>query len=130
MRFSIILPFFNAIESLKEALDSIHNQSFIGDYEVLLINDASNDGSYELALRESKNYSKLSLLDTKSPLPLGPGFARNMALKKARGEYIVFLDADDLLEKDALQELDRALLKNDFDTLVYGLGGAELKEKI
>ena len=125
MRFSIILPFFNAIESLKEALDSIKNQSFIGDYEVLLINDASNDGSYELALGESKNYSKLSLLDTKSPLPLGPGFARNMALKEARGEYIVFLDADDLLEEDALQELDRTLLKNDFDTLVYGLGGGQ-----
>ena len=98
---------------------------------MLLINDASNDGSYELALEESKNYSKLSLLDTKSPLPLGPGFARNMALKEARGEYIVFLDADDLLEEDALQELDRTLLKNDFDTLVYGLGGgAELKEEI
>lgn len=125
MRFSIILPFFNAIESLKEALDSIHNQSFNKDYEVLLINDASNDGSYELALKECETHSKLKLLNTNNSSPLGPGFSRNIALKKAIGEYIVFLDADDLLEKNALEALDNSLSKNNFDTLIYGFGGGQ-----
>lgn len=135
MSFSIVIPFFNAIDCLKDALDSIYNQQYSGDYEVILIDDGSNDGSYELAFSESKKHSNLKLLSNKSlekvvSSPDGPGFARNIGLDIARFDYVVFLDSDDLLVDGALNILENNLSKGDIDCAIYACGGGQPFRKI
>jgi glycosyltransferase involved in cell wall biosynthesis len=87
--FSVIIPTYNRLELLKQALASVWTQTF-SDYEVIVVDDGSTDETWEwLATQESK----IRRFRQKNA---GPGSARNFAAKQATGEYLAFLDTDDL----------------------------------
>jgi glycosyltransferase involved in cell wall biosynthesis len=90
---SIITPVYNAIRWLPETMGSVHAQS-LGDWEHLLVDDGSTDGSLEWLAAEAHREKRIRLLRT--PRNMGPSSARNLALQAARGRFIAFLDADDL----------------------------------
>ena len=112
MKFcSIIIPFKNSNKTIKKCLDSVLNQKGDIDYEVLLVDDFSNDGSSKVIKKIIKKNKHCKLFKSKNTT-LGPGYARNLALKKSKGKYIYFLDSDDILENNALKKLQEEINKN------------------
>src|SRR4051794_5139151 len=89
MRFSVIIPTYNRLQLLKEALDSVWRQTFT-DYEVIVVDDGSTDGTRDYL--ESLGDKLRFFVQPRR----GPGAARNLAAQHANGEYLAFLDSDDL----------------------------------
>lgn len=114
---SIIIPVYNAGNYLKRCVESLINQQF--NIEILLIDDCSMDNSKDIAMRLEKEYEvvKLIELDRNS----GVSNARNVGIKNAKGKYIMFSDADDWYELNAIKKmLDTANNNNaDFITANY-----------
>ena len=101
---SIIIPVFNISSELVECLDSLSCQTLPKDkYEIVIIDDASTDNSFEIVHFYSKKMSNIRCFQLQTNR--GPGIARNKGLDNARGDFILFLDGDDLLPKYALKEL-------------------------
>lgn len=102
-KFSIIIPVYNVEKYLKRTLDSIKKQTF-SNYEVIIVNDGCTDDSMAIA----KKYP-YKIVNTKHN---GVSAARNIGVKKAKGEYLVFIDSDDFIEKDLLKKLAENLENN------------------
>lgn len=101
MKFSVIIPVYNVESYLRDCLDSVLNQTF-EDWEAICVNDGSTDHS-ELVLEAYAQ--KDARIHYVSKANGGTSTARNVGLRAAKGEYIVFLDGDDWLELNALQTL-------------------------
>lgn len=114
---SIIVPVYQAKSFLKNCVESILNQEY-QDYELLLIDDGSTDGS-EMICDEYVNEDHRILVFHQPNK--GVSAARNLGLNHARGEYICFVDADDSLEKDLLSQCMRALKESNADLLHHGM---------
>ena len=99
--FSLILPVFNVEPFLKDCLDSISNQTF-KNFEVICINDGSTDNSMSVLKEYAQKDTRFKIISQENQ---GQGVARNKGLKSAKGEYIVFVDPDDWLETNALEEI-------------------------
>jgi glycosyltransferase involved in cell wall biosynthesis len=87
--FSIVIPTFNRLHSLKETVDSVWKQNFT-DYELIVIDDGSTDGTANYL---SNNSSRIKF---KLRRNAGPSAARNAGIDMAVGDYVIFLDSDDL----------------------------------
>ena len=111
MKFSIIIPVYNVEKYLRECLDSAINQTFLGDYEVVCINDGSTDSSLEILYEYAEKSSKIKVF---SQANSGLAHARNEGLKMSKGEYVIFLDSDDYISKDMLQVLSKRITNEDF----------------
>ncbi len=88
--FSIIIPTFNSKSSLEIALNSVLNQTF-QDFEILIIDDGSTDGTDDLVLQ----YQDIRIVYEKQRNSGGPANPRNKGIKLSKGEWICFLDSDD-----------------------------------
>jgi len=108
---SVIVPFYNAEIYIKKCLDVLHNQDFEKSFEVIMIDDGSTDKSRNII--KAYNYPGLQLYSL--PKNSGPGAARNVGLKKAKGEYIFLLDVDDAIDPDTLTLLYNVANKTDCD---------------
>ncbi|MUL35996.1 glycosyltransferase family 2 protein [Gloeocapsopsis dulcis] len=95
---SVIIPTYNRIAMLEEALASVVSQQFDGTIEVIVTDDNSRDRTSEIIRQK---YSFVYLISLKQNV--GPGAARNQALLRARGKYIAFLDSDDLWQPNHLK---------------------------
>jgi glycosyltransferase involved in cell wall biosynthesis len=95
---SIIVPCYNRAQYLPETLQSVIEQSY-QNWECIIVNDGSSDNSEEVALEWCKKDSRFRYLKKENG---GVSSARNAGIKVAKGEYIQFLDSDDLLEKDKI----------------------------
>jgi glycosyltransferase involved in cell wall biosynthesis len=113
VRFSVLLPVYNRENYVRQAVDSVLNQTF-DNFELLAIDDGSTDRSVEVL----KSYgSKLKLLQQRNQ---GPEIARNAAAALAQGEYLVYLDSDDLLLPFALETFDKVIRALDSPPLLLG----------
>ena len=101
MRVSIIVPVYNGERYFTDCIQSILTQSFT-DIEIIVINDGSTDGSLSLIKRYAQNDSRIIVINQKNK---GVSAARNAGLSKAKGDYIMFVDADDYLVKNDAIEL-------------------------
>lgn len=99
MFLSIIIPIYNASAHLSETLDSILFQSY-DDYELLLINDGSRDNSMQIMQEYAQKYSQIHIIDKANE---GVSATRNCGICKAKGDYLYFMDADDLLHPRFLE---------------------------
>ncbi len=112
---SVIIPMYNAEKFIRECLKSVLEQTF-QDYEVVVVNDCSTDLSRQVVASYVKKFGdRLRIFDNEKNL--GPGGTRNKGLQVSRGEYVFFLDADDLIAKDALEKMYDAAKKYDADVL-------------
>lgn len=114
--FSIVVPAYNAEECLAECLDSVLSQTY-SPFEVIVVNDGSVDGTLEICKRFTETNSCVSVIDKPNG---GLSSARNAGSAVASGDYILYLDADDVLVSDALKELSSFLLFNKVDILTFG----------
>ena len=99
-KFSIIIPVYNVEDYIKKCLDSVFNQTYT-NYEVIVVNDGTKDNSMQIV----KDYD-VRIINQENQ---GLSMARNNGIKKAKGEYILFLDSDDYLEENTLQEIENVL---------------------
>ena len=105
MFLSIIIPVYNAEKYLAECLDSCLNQNLPPeDYEILCVNDGSKDQSAEILAAYESGYSNVRVLTKENG---GVSSARNLGLDHARGDYIWFVDADDVIAEKALIDLKK-----------------------
>lgn len=98
---SIIIPIYNASEFLEECLCSIKKQVY-SNFEVICVNDGSSDNSADIALEFTESDKRFKLYSQPNS---GVSIARNTGLKHAVGEYICFVDADDVVAPDYLSVL-------------------------
>ena len=98
---SIIIPVFNAEKYLPECLESITNQTYC-DFEVICVNDGSSDKSSEICQSYVDRDNRFKLINKENG---GVSSARNLALEKVKGDYVCFVDADDIVSSDFLYHL-------------------------
>ena len=104
-KFSIIVPCYNVGQFIDECVDSIEKQTFT-DYELILINDGSRDNSLSLCNERAKKNERIRVIDKKNE---GLSVTRNKGIKEANGDFIVFVDGDDYIESNSLEEFNRAI---------------------
>ncbi len=97
---SIIVPVYNAEAYLGACIESICNQS-VKDIEVILIDDHSKDESLKICRQYAEQDNRVHYF---SNLRRGVSSARNLGMKNAAGDYIIFVDSDDILDKDAVKD--------------------------
>lgn len=114
---SIIIPAYNASDTLERCLDSVEGQTF-NEWEAIIINDGSTDCTAKTAEKYCNRDKRIRLITT---VNLGTSQARNLGLDIANGLYILFLDADDELHPDCIWELYNYINKEQADVLLAGM---------
>lgn len=113
MKVSVIIPCYNSARYLEECMDSVLSQS-MEDFEVILIDDGSTDDTLVLARQIAAADSRVCVL---AQANAGVSAARNLGLEHARGEWVTFVDSDDLLPEHALATMLSAV-SQDIDMVV------------
>ena len=116
-KISIIIPVYNTAKYLKRCFDSVLAQSY-KDFEMVIINDGSTDNSEQI-INEYKNKYP-DLISYYSKPNTGVASTRNFGIEKAKGEYIMFLDSDDYIDKALLKTLEQYINK-DIDLIKFKL---------
>lgn len=122
---SIVIPLYNKEKSISSTLQSVLAQTY-ADYEVVIVNDGSTDKSLDAV---NEFVSRLEIGDWRlkivSQENAGVSAARNRGIMEAKGDYVAFLDGDDLWDKDFLKELVR-LMEDYPGKSIYGIGCAKI----
>lgn len=113
IKYSFIVPVYNTEKYLKKCLDSLVNQT-LKEFEIIIVNDGSTDKSSEIISKYIEKYSNMKLIEQKN---VGLSMARNNGVKKAQGEYLIFVDSDDYVELDLLKRIDENI--EDVDVLRF-----------
>lgn len=114
-RISIIIPVYNAEKFIRECLESIYKQRMNENtFEVIIVNDGSKDQSMEMIKELTKTHCNLKIINQSNS---GVSIARNNGLQIADGNYIWFIDADDILTDNCLKEIIDVSERNDLDIL-------------
>lgn len=114
-RFSVIVPIYNKEKYLKECIDSVLNQTFL-DYELILVDDGSVDSCPQIIDNYVKQNKQIKVVHKENG---GLVSARKAGTKKAKGEYIVCLDADDYLKPDHLKTISDEIENNHSDVICF-----------
>lgn len=115
MRFSIIVPVYNAAPFLSACIDSVLAQS-VSDWELILVNDGSTDDSERILQAYAVADKRIRILHQENR---GQFFARQSGIEQARGEYVLFLDSDDTWALNCLDVLESELRRKPWDILLY-----------
>lgn len=111
---SIIIPVYNKASFIKETLESALEQTYLNT-EIILIDDGSSDGSFEILQEYYQKYpDKIVLIDQENQ---GVSAATNKGIEAAKGDYIQFLDADDLISPDKIANQIKLLEAQPFSTI-------------
>ena len=110
-KISIIIPVYNVENYLKRCIDSILNQT-ITNFEVIAINDGSTDNSLKILKEYALLDKRIKVINKKNE---GVSVARNIGINNSKGQYITFVDADDYLEKNALEIMLNIIKKENVD---------------
>jgi glycosyltransferase involved in cell wall biosynthesis len=116
---SVVVPFLNARRYLPEAIASVQTQTR-HDWEMVLVDDGSTDGSAGIVARAASADPRIRLLRRPSWAPGSAAAARNLGILEARGEFVGFLDADDVYEPNSLQSRLQAFEAHPEVMMVYG----------
>lgn len=114
---SVIIPVYNTEKYIKECVDSIINQTF-KDYEIILVDDASTDGSGRICNDYAEKYDFIKTIHKEHG---GPTHTRKAGLKEARGVYVSFIDSDDYIEPEMYGFLMDKLIKYDADIAICNI---------
>jgi CDP-glycerol glycerophosphotransferase len=110
-RISVVVPFYNNEELLAECLESIAAQTH-RDLEVIMVDDGSTDGGAKIARAMADADPRFTLVSVANG---GPGYARNRGVERARGEFLAFVDGDDMLPANAYELLLDTLERSSSD---------------
>ena len=132
-RLSIIVPIYNVAPYLRKCVDSLLLQD-ISDYEIILVDDGSTDGSGAIADEILNAHSQLPIANCQikvvHQLNAGLSAARNSGIEVARGEYIMFVDSDDYLEPNVLGALMAQIERDNLDVLRFNYQNVNEKGEV
>lgn len=112
---SVIVPVFNSEKTIKKCIDSVLSQDF-SDFEIIVVNDGSTDTTQDI-LNGIKDY-RLKVFNQKNS---GVSVARNYAISKSSGEFVVFLDSDDFIDKHFLSMVENITKRTNPGVLVFDI---------
>lgn len=115
MFFSIIIPFYNSEKTLSKTLEKLRGQK--KNFELILVNDHSTDRSIQIANNYRKLFKNFKIINnTKN---LGVSLSRNKGIKYSNGKYIIFLDSDDYLYPNSLENLEIHIKKFRYPEVIF-----------
>ena len=115
---SVVMPIYNSSRFLNESIGSIQKQT-LDDIEIICVDDGSTDNSIDVLNDLNDKYGNIKIISQENS---GPGIARNTGVKNAKGEYIAFLDSDDIyLDNVALEKMYDLGKLDDFDLICANL---------
>ena len=114
VKVSVIVPIYNASNYIRPALDSVIDQTF-RDIEIICVDDGSTDRSLDILKEYQKKDSRVRIITETNA---GPALARNNGLRRARADYVMFLDADDFYELTFIEKLYKLATENDLDIAI------------
>ena len=114
-KVSVIIPVYNTGAYVGQTLDCMTGQT-LREIEIIVINDGSTDDSLEIIERAAASDSRIQVYSQPNK---GQSESRNAGLKYARGEYVYFMDSDDLLDEDALEECYRKCTEQQLDFVLF-----------
>lgn len=115
MKYSIIVPAYNTEKYIDKCLKSIFSNTY-KNFEVIIVNDGSIDKTEDIINKYIKKYDNIIYIKQKN---MGLSLARNNGVKKATGDYLLFIDSDDYVEKNLLENINKNI--DDLDVLRYQL---------
>lgn len=121
---SIIIPVFNTEKDLKNCLESVRNQSY-ENFEVILIDDGSTDKSVEICDYYSSIDNRFKVIHC---INSGVSKARNRGIDVCQGDYIIFVDSDDKVKSNMLEDMVEKIQKYDSDVIITGITFVEKEE--
>lgn len=131
-KVSVIVPIYNSEKTLKKCIESIISQTY-SNIEIILVNDGSKDTSLNIMKEYKEKDSRIIMISQPNK---GLSGARNTGIKNATGDYITFIDSDDYIEKDMLEETINIFKKYDCDVvrnnykLAYKGGNVKFKDEL
>ena len=114
MKFSFIIPAYNALSTIEKCLKSVISQTY-QNWEAIVVDDGSKDDTYSRAFEFSKMDKRIRVYKKENE---GPGLTRNFAIKQVVGDYIVFLDSDDYIDNDYLQSVSDCIEEKNADVVI------------
>lgn len=112
---SIIIPVYNCERFLEKCLESIIDKRYLDDYEIILVNDGSQDGSLDICNQYACNYKNIKVVNQENQ---GVSAARNAGINCSEGRYITFVDSDDFVAKEYIKEIFE-IVKEDVQLIVF-----------
>ena len=113
---SVIIPVYNATKYLNKCVDSLLLNADSEDIEIIIIDDGSTDDSGRIADRYSESDPRICVVHTANR---GPSEARNDGLRRAKGTYVFFCDADDMVDSEVFGKLIKKTVDSDSDLIVW-----------
>ena len=121
IKFSIIMCAYNVEEYIERAIDSVYKQNY-KNYELIIVNDGSTDKTLQKVRQAKKKYKMNNIFIINNRKNIGLGGSRNIGVKKAIGEYILYLDCDDTIYEDStLDKIDEITIKESPDIIYMGV---------
>lgn len=125
---SIITPLYNEEEYLAETIESVLAQTYL-NWELIIVDDISTDNSFLIAKEYTRRDKRIRVIQRKT-LQKGGAVCRNIGIEESKGEYIIFLDADDLLHDECLKNRVKYMITNlHLDFCVFQMGVLQSSEK-
>ncbi len=115
IKFSIIVPVYNVEKYLSKCLDSLVNQTY-SNIEIICINDGSTDNSLQILENYAQKDNRIKVINQENQ---GVSVARNNGIDNATGDYILFVDADDWLEFNACDVLNKSIKKDSTELVIF-----------
>lgn len=116
MKYSIVIPVYNVESYIRQCVESVLCQSTKDEYEIILVDDGSPDQSGEICDEFAEEHSHIHVIHSKN---FGVSHARNTGIEYASGEYVLFLDADDLWEDGTFRALSEMSVSKP-DVMIFG----------
>lgn len=114
-KVSVVVPIYNVQEYLSKCIESLLNQTF-NDFELILVNDGSKDDSLNIVREYEKKDARIIVIDKQNG---GLSDARNAGIAIAKGEYILFVDSDDFVEKELLEKTLNKATQTNADIVMF-----------
>lgn len=116
MQFSIVIPVYNVAPYLRECVDSVLAQNST-DYEIILVDDGSTDNSPAICDEYAQKYNQIKVIHK---VNRGPSDSRNIGIKEAKGDYLIFIDADDFWKgTNVLSDLSTIIVRSNPDMVIF-----------
>lgn len=116
-KISVIIPVYNVEKYLARCLNSIIKNTY-KNIEIILVNDGSKDKSQEIIDKYKNKYG--NIIKAKEQENKGPAEARNVGIEMASGEYLMFIDSDDFIKEDYIENYVKTLKEADYDLVAGG----------
>lgn len=123
---SVIIPVYNTEKYISDCLNSLVSQTE-KNIEILAVDDGSTDNSLKILQQYAALHSNIKVFSQKNA---GPGVARNLALRKAKGKYIMFCDSDDMYKPTTCQEMSQIMEEQNIDFAICDMESLENKTTV